>query len=103
MERLEDAGERDGAAVRVRDDPIALDQIFQFDPVAQTTYERADITSNSYYDWFVRNAYLVMAAQGVVAEFLGTFKEFPPRQKAASFTIDQVMAKMENAIAGSGR
>lgn len=36
----------------------------------------------------------------MVTEFLSTFKEFPPRQKAASFTIDQAMEKMEQALAG---
>lgn len=41
-----------------------------------------------------------MAAQAIVGKFLETFKEFPPRQKAASFTIDQAMEKM--AAAGTG-
>jgi arylsulfatase len=41
------------------------------------------------------NAYLVFAAQTVMGEFLATFREFPPRQKAASFTIDQAMEKLE--------
>ena len=44
-----------------------------------------------------------MAAQGIVAKFLTTFNEFPPRQRAASFTIDQAMDKMQNAINGAGR
>lgn len=43
---------------------------------------------------------MIMAAQGLVEGFLKTFKEFPPRQKAASFTIDQAMEKMEAAWAG---
>ena len=64
-------------------------------------YERADITSNTYYGWFVENPYLVLAGTGLVTEFLETFKEFPPRQKAASFTIDQAMEKMEAALSGS--
>jgi arylsulfatase len=34
----------------------------------------------------------------VAAQFLETFKEFPPRQKAASFTIDQVVEKLEAAL-----
>jgi arylsulfatase len=38
----------------------------------------------------------------VMTQFLATFKDFPPRQKAASFTIDQVVAKLENALS-SGR
>jgi arylsulfatase len=37
-----------------------------------------------------------------VGGFLATFKEFPPRQKAASFTIDQAMEKMESSMAGTG-
>ena len=61
-------------------------------------YERADITSNTYYDWFLDHVYLLMPAQTAVGQFLGTFKEFPPRQKAASFTVDQVMEKLTQGI-----
>ncbi len=61
-------------------------------------YERADITSNTYYDWIFDHAYLLVPAQQIVGEFLATFKEFPPRQKAASFTVDQVMAKLTEGI-----
>jgi arylsulfatase len=63
-------------------------------------YERADITSNTYWDWLMSKAYLLMAGQTLVAEFLATFKDFPPRQKAASFTIDQIMDKMTTGAAG---
>jgi arylsulfatase len=63
-------------------------------------YERADITSNTYYDWFIHNDYIALAAQPLIANFLATFKDFPPRQKAASFTIDQAMAKMESVVSG---
>jgi len=59
-------------------------------------YERADITSNTYYDWLLDRAFLLVPAQAYVANFLGTFKEFPPRQKAASFSLDQVMEKMQS-------
>jgi arylsulfatase A-like enzyme len=61
-------------------------------------FERADVTSNTYYDWFVDNDYIALAATAVMTEFLQTFREFPPRQKAASFTIDQAMAKLEAAL-----
>jgi arylsulfatase len=61
-------------------------------------FERADVTSNTYYDWFLDRAYLVLAATGVVGEFLATFEDFPPRQKAPSFTIDQAMEKLEAGI-----
>jgi len=66
-------------------------------------YERADVTSNTYYDWLLDHVFLLVPAQVGVAEFLGTFKEFPPRQKAASFGIDQVMEKMTEAAAGGHR
>ncbi|MBX5460844.1 MAG: arylsulfatase [Steroidobacteraceae bacterium] len=65
-------------------------------------FERADVTSNTYWDWYVSKGYMIMAAQALVTPFLATFKEFPPRQKAASFTIDQAMEKMETALAGVG-
>jgi len=60
-------------------------------------FERADITSNTYYDWFIDHVPQVLAAQAIVVPFLETFNEFPPRQKAASFTIDQAVAKMSEA------
>jgi arylsulfatase len=65
-------------------------------------YERADVTSNTYWDWYIDRVFLLVPAQGIVAEFLQTFVDYPPRMKAASFTIDQVQEKLEAAIA-SGR
>jgi arylsulfatase A-like enzyme len=66
-------------------------------------FERADMTSNTYWDWYLSKAYLILAAQSLVAQFLETFKDFPPRQKAASFTIDQVMEKMERSLSSAER
>jgi arylsulfatase A-like enzyme len=65
-------------------------------------FERADITSNTYYDWLFESDYIILAATSLVADFLQTFQEFPPRQKTASFTIDQVVAKLESVLT-SGR
>jgi arylsulfatase len=58
-------------------------------------YERAEITSNTYYDWLLDHAYLLVPAQAYVGNFLATFKDYPPRQKAASFSLDQVMEKLQ--------
>ena len=60
-------------------------------------YERAQYTSNTYYDWMMDRIYLLVPAQQYVGKFLGTFAEYPPRMKAASFSIDQVMQKMQTA------
>ena len=57
-------------------------------------YERADITSNTYYDWLIDHAYLVVPSQAYVANFLTSFKEYPQRQKAASFKLYEVMRQM---------
>ena len=59
-------------------------------------YERASITSNTYYDWLLDRAFLLVPAQAYVGQFLATFKDYPPRQKAASFSLDQVMEKMQS-------
>jgi len=79
--------------------PLRLPKIFNLrtDP-----YERADITSNTYYDWMIDRAYMLVPAQSLVGEFLATFKQFPPRQKAASFSVDQVMEKMAEGAGGAG-
>jgi len=58
-------------------------------------YERATITSNTYWDWFIDHAFLIVPAQHIVGQFLGTFKAYPPRQKAASFTIDEVLQTLQ--------
>jgi hypothetical protein len=75
--------------------PLRIPKLFnlRMDP-----FERADVTSNTYYDWFVDNAYIALAASFVVGQFLETFEEFPPRQRAASFTIDQAMEKLEASL-----
>ena len=63
-------------------------------------YEMAPITSNTYYDWMLDRVYLLVRAQAYIGKFLSTFKEFPPRMKAASFNLDQVMATMTASNSG---
>jgi arylsulfatase len=65
-------------------------------------YERADITSNTYWDWVFDHLFMLYPLQPLVSEFMSTFEAYPPRQKAASFTVDQVMEKLETH-AGSSR
>ena len=58
-------------------------------------YERADVTSNTYYDWLFDHVFLLVPAQDYVGQFLATFRDYPQRQKAASFNLDEVMAKLK--------
>jgi arylsulfatase A-like enzyme len=58
-------------------------------------YEKATITSNTYWDWYLDHVYLLLPAQKFVGQFLATFKDYPPRQKAASFTIDDALEMLQ--------
>jgi arylsulfatase len=60
-------------------------------------YERADVTSNTYYDWTLQRAFLFVPAQAFVAQFIETFRDFPPRQKPSSFSVDEVLAQMASS------
>jgi len=60
-------------------------------------FERADHNAIYYNDWLLRRVFLLVPAQGFVAQWIASFKDFPPSQKPASFNLDQVMAKMEEA------
>jgi arylsulfatase A-like enzyme len=71
--------------------PLRVPLIFN---LRRDPYERSYRTSNTYYDWMLDRAYFLVPAQAYVGNFLSTFQEFPPRQKAASFSLDQVMEKM---------
>ncbi len=74
--------------------PLRVPLIFN---LRRDPYERSQITSNTYYDWLIDRAYLLVPAQAYVGSFLSTFVDYPPRQKAASFSLDQVMEKLLSA------
>jgi arylsulfatase len=57
--------------------------------------------SFGYGDWMAHRMFLIVPAQAIAAKWLESFKEFPPRQKPASFSLDEVMEK--TSTAGSGR
>jgi arylsulfatase A-like enzyme len=63
-------------------------------------YERADITSNTYWEWTIRHAFLAVPTQALVAKFIGTFAEFPPRQKPSSFSVDEIMEQLSKPLGG---
>jgi arylsulfatase len=79
---------------RVWMEPFTPLRIPLIENLRRDPYERAMITSNTYHDWQLDRVFLLVPAQTYVGRFLATFKEFPPRQKAASFSLDQVMQKL---------
>ncbi len=74
--------------------PLRVPLIFN---LRRDPYERSYRTSNTYYDWLINRAYMLVPAQQYVGNFLASFQEFPPRQEAASFSLDQVMDKLTSA------
>jgi arylsulfatase A-like enzyme len=60
-------------------------------------YERADVTSNTYYDWLIDHVFLFVPAQDYVGKFLMTFKDYPQRQKAASFNLNEVLKNLQES------
>ena len=60
--------------------------------------ERGD-DSIFYKKWQADRMFVLVPAQAIVAEFLKSFREFPPRQKPSSFSIDAVMEKARQAHA----
>ena len=61
-------------------------------------YERADIVSDQYYDWLAKNAYLIQYGVYRVAPFLQTFKDYPPSQRPASFSVDQMVEALMESL-----
>jgi arylsulfatase len=60
-------------------------------------FERGKEDGTLFYGkWMADRAFLLVPAQAIVGEFLKTFQEFPPRQKPASFSIDQALEKARN-------
>jgi arylsulfatase A-like enzyme len=76
--------------------PLRFPKLFN---LCSDPFERADHEAGDYDHWRVDHAFVLVPAQAYVAQFLSTFKEFPPRQKAGSFSLDQVL---DNMTSGSG-
>jgi arylsulfatase len=86
--------------LRIWAEPFTKLRLPKFFDLRADPYERADITSNTYYDWMISNGGILYGALAVAAEFVETFKEFPPSQAVGSFTIDQAVEKLKQQQVG---
>ena len=64
-------------------------------------FERADENSNTYWDWVISHIYIIYMMQDVVAREIREFRNYPPRQKPASFNLDAVLRTLEDAGGGA--
>jgi arylsulfatase A-like enzyme len=90
--------QRAAGTLQIWAEPFVILRVPKMFNLRTDPFERADTTSNTYWDWMLDHAFLAIPAQSLIGEFLATFAEFPPRQRAASFTIDQALEKLEAAL-----
>nr|WP_234822887.1 arylsulfatase [Ensifer adhaerens] len=79
-------------------DPFTCLRVPKIFNLRMDPYERADIVSDQYNDWRTKNVYLTAQAVGKSAAFLETFIEYPPSQKPASFSVDQIEESVHQKI-----
>ncbi|QDU23909.1 arylsulfatase [Urbifossiella limnaea] len=80
--------------LRIWAEPFVMLRVPKIFNLRLDPYERADITSNTYYDWLMDHVFLLVPAQDYIGKFLMTFRDYPQRQKAASFNLDDVMRRL---------
>jgi hypothetical protein len=79
-------------------DPFTCLRVPKIFNLRMDPFERADIVSDQYNDWRMKNAYLIEDATFRAGDFLQTFVSYPPSQTPASFTIDQVRKSVDEQI-----
>jgi hypothetical protein len=89
--------QRAEGTMRIWSEPFTSLRVPKIFNLRTDPYERADITSNTYYEWFIDHVFLLVPAQDYVGQFLATFREYPPRQKAPTFNMDVVLATLKEA------
>jgi arylsulfatase A-like enzyme len=93
--------QRTKGTLQVWSDPFIRLRVPKIFNLRTDPFEYADITSNTYWEWLLRNAYFLFGAQAAAGKFAETFKEFPPIQKPNTFTVDDAIAKMSEAAGGA--
>jgi arylsulfatase len=86
--------QKEWATLRAWMEPLTELRVPLITNLRRDPYERAYRTSNTYYDWMLDRAFMLVPAQSYVGQFLATFAEYPPRQEAASFSLEKVMQKL---------
>jgi len=91
--------EQRATSTAVWSDPMVKLRLPLIFSLRRDPFERANINSNVYWDWMINHVPLLYGAQALVAAQIENYVKYPPRQKAASFNLDSVMAQLGPAIA----
>ena len=60
-------------------------------------FEKADHNSNTYNDWFLDRAFVLVPIQTMAGQFLMTMKDYPPSQTPGSFNLSKIEEKLKQA------
>jgi arylsulfatase len=63
-------------------------------------FEKAQHNSNTYNDWFLDRAFVLVPLQGLAAKFLMSMKDYPPSQSPGSFNLQKIEQQLKNAVGG---
>ncbi|MBY5951423.1 arylsulfatase [Algoriphagus marincola] len=66
-------------------------------------FEKALYGSNTYYDWYIDRAYILISIQGYAFNFLSTFKDYPPSQTAGDWSLGKVEKQIEDMVKGQNQ
>ncbi|MGE8153936.1 arylsulfatase [Pseudomonas vancouverensis] len=91
--------QRAPGGLKVWSEPFTCLRVPKLFNLRMDPYERADVVSDQYYDWLTKNDYLIFEGTQKAAAFLQTFVDYPPSQRPASFSIDQVREEVDKKIA----
>ncbi len=92
--------QRVAGTLQIWSEPFVTGRIPKLFNLRIDPYEFADVTSNTYWDWYLDRAFILVPCQDLIGQFLETLKEFPPAQKAGSFNLEKVLASLELGATG---
>jgi arylsulfatase len=87
--------EQRGEGLNVWQEPFVALRLPKLFNLRSDPFETADHESMDYERWRVEHLFVMVPAQEYVAKFLGTFKQYPPRQKPGSFSIDNALQSLQ--------
>jgi len=82
-------------SLEVWQDPLVTLRFPKLFNLRRDPFERADHETIGYDRWRMERLFMLAPGAAYVGKFLGTFQEFPPRQKPGSFNLDRVLESLE--------
>jgi arylsulfatase len=93
--------EQRGHGIEVWQEPYVTLRFPKLFNLRRDPFERADWESGAYETWRFERIFLLTPAAAYVGQFIGTFKEYPPRQKPGSFNLDRVLESLQTNSSGA--